>query len=168
MYSIRAEGDVRQLLRKLHGLENVDIRGVSRVLAETIRASTRDRFKNQKGPDGKAWEPSRRVKQSGGVTLTKTAGLKNSIRSSATADGFAVGTNKAYGRTHQLGEPGREVTIRAKTTKGLIFKIGDRWIRKRQVTVNIKIPARPYLGLSEDDMLEIKATLEAAVTNAEE
>ncbi|WP_268600935.1 phage virion morphogenesis protein [Paenibacillus alvei] len=36
-------------------------------------------------------------------------------------------------------------------------------MRKRQVKVNIKIPARPFLGLSEEDMLEIKSMLEAAM-----
>ena len=44
-----------------------------------------------------------------------------------------------------------------------MFRIDGKWIRKRQVTVKVKIPARPFLGLSEDDMQEIKATLEDAL-----
>ena len=40
------------------------------------------------------------------------------------------------------------------------FKIGGQWIRKKQVTIRVHIPARPFLGLSEDDMAEIKGTVE--------
>ena len=36
--------------------------------------------------------------------------------------------------------------------------MNGHWVTKKQV--RIKIPARPYLGLSEDDMQEIKATIE--------
>lgn len=85
------------------------------------------------------------------------------IRAKSDASGFTVGTNTIYASTHQLGEKGRKITIRAKNSKGLVFKIGDRWIRKRQVTVRVKIPARPFLGLSDDDLQEIKGTLEDAL-----
>ncbi|BFH15182.1 virion morphogenesis protein [Paenibacillus dendritiformis] len=162
-YSIRIEGDVRRLMKRLHQMENIDIRGVSLALSESMRTSTLDRFRSEKDPDGKSWETSIRASTENGSTLTDSARLKNSIKSSADGSGFAVGTNLVYARTHQFGEKGRQVTIRAKTSKGLIFKFGDRWIRKRQVKVNIKIPARPFLGLSEEDMLEIKSMLEAAM-----
>ncbi|MEF2968354.1 phage virion morphogenesis protein [Paenibacillus sp. M1] len=160
MYSIRLEGDVRRLMRRLKQLQEVDIRSVNLALAESLRESTRERFKEQKDPEGKVWKQSIRASKEGGTTLTQSAGLKNSIKSKASMDGFAVGTNKIYARTHQFGEKGREVTIRAKTSKGLVFRIGDRWVRKRQVKVNIKIPARPFLGINEADMLEIKGALE--------
>lgn len=161
--SIRIQGDVQRLFKRLRQLEETNIKGVSLALAEALRASTRERFRTQKGPDGKAWKQSIRAAQQGGQTLTDNARLKNSIKSSANGSGFAVGTNLIYARTHQLGEKGRSITIRAKTSKGLVFRIGERWIRKKAVTVKIKIPARPYLGISEDDMLEIKSTLEQAL-----
>ncbi len=161
--SIRLQGDVQRLMKRLRQLENTDIKGVALVLAESLRTSTRERFRTQKGPDDKAWKPSIRASQQGGQTLTDSARLKNSIKSEANGSGFAVGTNLIYARTHQFGEKGRNITIRAKTSKGLVFKIGDRWIRKKAVRVNIKIPARPFLGISEDDMLEIKSTLEQAL-----
>ncbi|WP_018752669.1 phage virion morphogenesis protein [Paenibacillus sanguinis] len=160
MYSIRLEGDVQRLMRRLKQLQEVDIRGVNLALAESLKTSTRERFKEGKDPDGKAWPKSIRADREGGRTLVDSAGLRNSIKSKASMDGFAVGTNKIYARTHQFGEKGRAMTIRAKTSKGLVFKIGNQWIRKRQVKVNIKIPARPFLGINETDMLEIKGTLE--------
>lgn len=155
-YSLRLEGDVRGLMARLKKFENIDKAGISSALSEVVRSSTMERFKAQKDPDEKKWVPSIRAQSEGGVTLTQTAGLKNSIKSKSNASGFAVGTNKVYARTHQFGEPGR--TIRAKTSKGLVFQVNGMWVRTKQV--RLKIPARRYLGLSEDDVKEIKATLE--------
>lgn len=160
MYSIRIEGDTRRLIKKMKKLSDINRSGINQALAESVRTSTRERFKTEKSPEGKQWKKSIRASQNGGVTLTKSAGLKNSIKSTSDGSGFAVGTNKIYAKTHQFGEDGRKITIKAKTSKGLIFKIGDQWIRKKQVVIKVNIPARPFLGLSEEDLSEIKATLE--------
>lgn len=48
--------------------------------------------------------------------------------------------------------------IRARKAKNLRFQVGGQWVSKKQVKVNI--PARPFLGLSDEDMQEIKATTE--------
>ena len=45
-----------------------------------------------------------------------------------------------------------------KRAKNLRFQVGGQWISKKKVKVNI--PARPFLGLSDEDMQEIKATTE--------
>lgn len=156
MYSIRLDGDVRRLMKKLAKLETTDFKSSSLALAEVLRESTRERFKEQKSPDGKAWKTSIRAAAEGGTTLTDSAGLKNSIKSTADGTGFAVGTNKVYARTHQFGEEGR--TIRAKSSRGLRFQVNGQWRNKKKVVV--KIPARPFLGISEEDMQEIKGTLE--------
>ena len=92
----------------------------------------------------------------GGKTLIQSAQLRNSIKSKSDATGFAVGTNVKHAATHQFGEPGR--TIRARRKKALHFQVGGKWVSKKQV--RIRIPARPFLGLSDDDMQEIKATVE--------
>ncbi|MBU5312224.1 phage virion morphogenesis protein [Tissierella carlieri] len=160
MYSIRLDGDVRKLMKKLNKLENIDVKGASFTLSEALRTSTRERFKEQKSPDGKSWTKSIRAISEGGTTLTDKAGLKNSIKSTANSSGFAVGTNKVYARTHQFGEKKR--TIKAKTSKGLRFKVDGEWKNKKEVT--IKIPARPFLGISEEDMREIKGTLEDIIS----
>lgn len=156
MYSIRLDGDVRRLMKKLAKLETVNFKASSLALAEALRESTRERFKQEKSPDGKAWKTSIRAAAEGGTTLTESAGLKNSIKSTADKTGFAVGTNKVYARTHQFGEEGR--TIRAKSSRGLRFQVNGQWRIKKKVVV--KIPARPFLGISEEDMQEIKGTLE--------
>lgn len=57
-----------------------------------------------------------------------------------------VGSNVLYARVHQFG-----ATIRAKSGEYLRFRIGDRWARKQQVTIQ----PRPFLGLSDDDSTEL-------------
>ncbi len=147
-------------MKRLRQLADVNKKGINASIAEAVRGSTVERFRTEKGPDGKKWTKSIRAEQEGGVTLVQSAGLKNSIKSVADASGFAVGTNKIYAATQQLGAKNRRITIRAKTSKGLVFQVEGRWIRKKQVTVRINIPARPFLGLSDEDMEEIKGTLE--------
>lgn len=156
MYDIRLDGDTRAMLRKIRGLSELDRRGINAALAEGVRESTLERFRQGKGPDGRRWRASIRVVQGGGQTLVDTAQLRNSIHTRSDASGFAVGTNVKYAATHQFGEPGR--TIRARRKKCLRFQVGGRWISKKKVRVTI--PARPFLGLSEEDMQEMRATVE--------
>ncbi len=160
--SISLGGDIRKLTGHMRKLKNISFAATNEVLAQIARTSTRDRFREQKAPDGKAWIPSIRVKEEGGVTLTQTSRLKNSIRAKSDDTGFAVGTNVIYARRHQLGDK-KAVLIKAKKKRGLRFQVGGRWITKG--SVKVKIPARPFLGISEDDLLEIKATLEEMVSN---
>lgn len=157
--SIRLDGDVSALLRKMKFYSEVDKKSLNAALAEAARESTLERFRQSRGPDDKKWKTSIRAASTGGKTLIDSAQLRNSIKSYSDEKGFAVGTNVKHGATHQFGEKGR--TIRAKTTRGLRFQAGGRWITKKQVKV--KIPARPFLGLSSKDMEEIKATVEEFV-----
>lgn len=154
--SIRLDGNVSALLRKMRAYSELDKKNLNAALAETVRESTLERFRQSRAPSGKKWKTSIRAATTGGKTLIATAQLRNSIKSYSDETGFAVGTNAKHAATHQFGEPGR--TIRAKTRKGLRFQVGGRWVTKKQVKV--KIPARPFLGLSEGDMQEIKATVE--------
>lgn len=155
-YSIRLEGDVTRLLRKMRSLADVDKKKLNATLAEDTRNATLDRFKHSRGPDGKRWKTSVRASSSGGKTLIQSAQLRNSIKTKSDATGFAVGTNVKHGATHQFGEKGR--TIRAKTAKALRFQAGGQWVTKK--AVRYKVVARPYLGFSDDDQQEMKRTVE--------
>lgn len=157
--SIRLDGDVSALLQKMQAYSELDKRSLNAALAETVRESTLERFRQSRDPSGQKWKTSIRAAATGGRTLIASSQLRLSIKSYSDETGFAVGTNVKHGATHQLGEPGR--TIRAKTKKGLRFQVGGQWVTKKQVKV--KIPARPFLGLSEGDMQEIKATVEEFV-----
>ena len=156
MYDIRLEGDTRAMLRRIRSFSEIDRRSINAALAEGVRESTLERFRQSKGPDGRRWKSSKRAILEGGKTLVKTGQLRNSIHTRSDASGFAVGTNAKHAATHQFGEPGR--TIRVRRKKVLRFQYNGKWVSKKQVRV--KIPARPFLGLSEEDMQEMKATVE--------
>lgn len=115
-------------------------------IGASLVVSTQRRFERGQAPDGSPWPPSIRAMMEGGQTLVDSARLKQSITHIASDTGVEVGTNVLYAATHQFG-----ATIRAKTEAGLTFRIGDAWITKQQVT----IPARPFLGLDENDETEI-------------
>jgi phage gpG-like protein len=159
MYDIRLDGDTQAILRRIRHFSEIDRRGINAALAEGVRESTLERFRQSKAPDGRRWRTSIRAAQEGGRTLIQTAQLRNSIHARSDASGFAVGTNVKHAATHQFGEPGR--TIRARRKKALRFQVNGRWVSKKKV--RIAIPARPFLGLSEEDMREMKATVEEFV-----
>ena len=156
MYSIRLEGDTRRLLKTIKNFSEINKKKINVAIGEAMRESTLERFKQGKDPTGKSWKASIRAAAEGGKTLVKTSQLRNSIRTKSDGSGFAVGTNVKYAATHQFGAQGR--TIRAKKAPYLRFKVGDQWSSVKKV--KISIPARPYLGLSDEDMQEIKATVE--------
>lgn len=158
MSSIKAEltGDAGELLKRLDKMKNLDVRGALNSIAEGLRTSTVERFTDEKSPEGKSWKQSIRAKENGGKTLTQTTQLKTSIRSEVNNTGLAVGTNDIRAATHQFGD---ERTIRAKNKKHLSFQIGGRWVKVASVKVNI--PARPFLGISDEDNQDIKDSLEA-------
>lgn len=157
--SIRLEGDVSALLRRMRAYSEIDRRGLNAALAQSIRESTLERFRQSRDPDGKRWKTSIRAATTNGRTLIDTSQLRNSIKAYSDEKGFAIGTNVKHAGTHQFGVSNR--TIRAKSRKGLRFQVGGKWVTKQQVKVSI--PARPYLGLSSEDMEEIKATVEEFV-----
>lgn len=80
--SIRLDGDVSALLRRMRAYSELDRKNLNAALAETARESTLERFRQSKGPDGKRWKTSIRAAAVGGKTLIKTSQLRNSIKSS--------------------------------------------------------------------------------------
>lgn len=164
MYSIRIEGNVREMLQRTEGLGQIDRKGLNATLGEGVRESTLERFKQSRDLSGKLWARSIRAESEGRKTLIQTSQLRNSIRVESDYTGFAVGTNAKHAATHQLGEPGR--TIRAKRRKALHFQVDGKWVMRKKVT--IRIPARPFLGLSEEDIQEMQDAVEDFISKQEE
>ena len=162
--SMSLGGDIRSLNRHLQKLGNVDYEGLNQSIAESLRTSTRLRFRSGVGPDDKPWKRSLRANDmKKGKTLVETARLRNSIRGRATKELAEVGTNVIYAARHQFGDK-QPMVIKAKKAKALRFKVGGRWVSKKQVTV--QLPARPYLGINEDDREEIKSIMETCLEEA--
>lgn len=156
--NLNVEGDVQRLMTRLGRIAGVDKAGINNAIAEGLRTSTIERFQAEKSPEGKKWKQSIRAREEGGKTLIKSAALRSSIRSEASAEGLAVGTNDIRAATHQFGDTR---IIKAKRKKALRFRVNGRWVSKKEVKVTI--PARPFLGVSEEDEEEIKKLLSQAL-----
>lgn len=116
-------------------------------IARYGESSTRLRFRTQTGPDGQRWRPSLRAQIAGGRTLTMDGHLGDSVGSNYGADWAEWGENRVYAAIHQFGG-----IIRAKAAKALrFFLAGGGFAVVRQVVM----PARPSLGVSDDDANEI-------------
>jgi phage virion morphogenesis protein len=128
-----------------------DKKGLFDAIGAALVTSTAYRFEEGVGPDGYPWKTSFRVKRRGGKTLIDSGRMLNSITHNATAEMVEVGTNVIYAAIHQLGG-----TIEAKGGKDayLTFKLADGTFRR---TKSVAIPARPFLGLDDDDNKEIVA-----------
>ena len=111
-----------------------DTQALMESVGEALRSGTIERFEAEEDPQGKKWKPSARAMAGGGKTLDKESHLKDSIDYAATSDKVMVGSNLPYARIHQLG---------GKTGKGH----------------KVDMPARPYLGVSEEDMDEVRETV---------
>lgn len=120
-------------------------------VGEALVSGTKKRFDEKKDPEGTPWKPSRRALEKGGKTLMHSGRLRRSIDYAATSDKVMVGSNLAYARIHQKGGE-----IKPKKAKKPVFKDSDG----KTVAVDaVTIPARPYLGVSKEDMEEVKSTM---------
>lgn len=142
---ITAKLDARQMtaaltrVRALLGSPGPLMRAIGVGLVDAAQA----RFDKGVDPWGGAW-----AELSPAYAETKTnmrilveAGMRGGLLGSLSfrTEGLSVtvGTNRVYGGVHQFG-----ATIRPKSAKALVFRMGDHLVRVGSVT----IPARPYLG----------------------
>lgn len=152
------QGDKDRLMARLRKLADIRKAEITANIAEELRTSTVLRFQLEKSPEGKPWRTSIRARDQGGKTLTDTGRLKTSILATSDETGLAVGTNTIYAAAHQFG---LKQTIRPKKAKVLRFQIGGKWVSAKEV--HQELPARPFLGLSDDDQAFIKAEFDRAL-----
>jgi phage virion morphogenesis protein len=146
-----------QLARKL-----ADLSGPMDAIGLLVTESVRDNFKRGAGPDGAAWKKSRRAVEQNGQTLVDTGRLRSSITHQAGEDCVVIGTTLPYAAVHQFGGRTAPRVIRAKNGKALVFTIGGRTIFRRAVNhPGSIIPARPFLGVRDEDWPEIEAILQS-------
>ena len=103
-----------------------DLTPFFRDIGEALLNSTRERFRTQTAPDGTPWaalSPGYRArkKKHADLILTLNGYLRGTLNYRVGPREVRIGTPLIYGATHQFGNPRRT------------------------------IPARPWLGLSEDD-----------------
>lgn len=136
--SISIQGDWTRFHNRLNRLTRIDWTGLHQDLGETLLTGTMQRWKRGVDPTGRPWKPSKKPR---GRTLVDNRTLQNSITYRAEPDKVLVGTNVVYARIHQYGG----------------FAGRGR---------KVKIPARPYLGVSHDDLEEMQAIVEDTIKEA--
>ncbi len=112
-----------------------------RDIGEALLNSHHRRFEEQVAPDGTPWAPlspayQAKKKKNKDKILVLDGYLSGLLTYQVSSDGLELGTNRIYGATHQFGAPQRN------------------------------IPARPFLGLSEDDRTEVLEILSDHLTRA--
>lgn len=103
-------------------------------IAEYLHMSVDGRARRQVGPDGAPWAPlsGRTLAKKRGIKILRESGaLLDTLRPQVSNDELLYGTDRIYGAIHQFG--------------GKI----------EQGARTIKMPARPYLGLSPEDEAEV-------------
>lgn len=162
---IKITYDDRQVRQALERLAKAggNMRAAFADIGEYLDLTTRARFDAERGPDGERWGPladstlrramlsgvkrgkgkkRRQLTRRGGGTkagairklagkriLVESGDLRDTLRYRATATGLEFGTDRKYGATHQFGDEARG------------------------------IPARPYLGINDEDRAEILGIL---------
>lgn len=128
-----------------------------------LRTSTRERFDTQLAPDGTPWKPSVRAQLRGGQTLVDHRILRDSYHEDFGEDFAAVGTADVRAGTFQFGRTKPEMV------QGHSRRITQAFGRRLRFPVfqtveahsrNPNIVARPMLGLSAEDRIEIPALAE--------
>lgn len=160
-----------------------DTRDLNEAIAGHMLKSVQRRFEAETGPDGKAWrrlsprtaarrrQGKRRAgkRRGHGHILRDRVRLYKSIVGEADSREARVGTNIVYAAIHQFGgaikRPARQAKIRLRKVGGQTRFAASRHKRAadRDVTIpahTIVMPARPYLGFSDDDRREILAIAE--------
>jgi phage gpG-like protein len=132
-----------------------DPTGLLDIWGALLEASTRRRFDTGTAPGGVPWPPSIRAKLQGGKTLVDKGNLEGSIRYAVRPNELevgidGVGASSKFAYVHQFG-----AHIVPKEAKALRFPLPGGGFA---VVSSVDIPARPFLGIDEDDKLDMKET----------
>ncbi len=159
-FEVEIEIRNEELLAAFRRLEATarDMKPAMERIGRYLEASTRLRFRDQTGPDGERWPPSRRAIEQGGRTLVDTGTLRSSITYDAGRDRVEIGTNVPYAPVHQFG-----ATITPKRARYLKFRTPDGGFVQ---TTRVTVPARPFLGIDDRDEHRILEILEDAIAEA--
>lgn len=149
--SIRVEVDDTAVLARLEAIRvaGANLRPAMASIGRKLKSNVQLGFRAGIDPYGRPWKDP---KGRDGEPLVDSGRLRDSIDYDAGDDQVTIGTNVRYAGVHQFG-----ATIHAKNKPYLMFRMGQRWVRKKQVT----IPQRMFLptdGLPEDwrdDVLDV-------------
>jgi phage virion morphogenesis protein len=142
-------------------------RAMYEAIGGAMDTATRLRFRTGMDPDGKPWKTSQRVIEHGGQTLVLSRHLLDSETHNVLPENSGVewGSNVRYAGVHQEGAT-IHIFARSQQSYRKVNKSGElspKLVKKAKanfaswVTLpeyDIKIPARPYLGINAADLAE--------------
>jgi phage virion morphogenesis protein len=132
-----------EAIAAIEGIAALESHGMLDEVGRLLQESTRNRIRATKtAPDGSGWTPNR----AGTSTLLQSGDLAASIDYAVSGDTLTVGSGEPYARIHQMGG-----TIRPRNAKRLVFMAGNELV----FATKVEIPARPYLGVSDEDRSDI-------------
>ncbi|MEQ1713342.1 MAG: phage virion morphogenesis protein [Hyphomicrobium sp.] len=136
------------VVSKLSRLTSLDRALVLETLGAVVESQTRRRLTSEKtAPDGAAWKPNR----AGTSILVRSGHLLASVHYRVGGGEVRIGSGLIYAAIHQLGG-----TIVPKKARKLVFPgAGGGMV----VVDRVVIPARPYLGVSSANRIEIERVL---------
>ncbi|MDG3575979.1 phage virion morphogenesis protein [Rhizobium sp. YJ-22] len=151
-FEVKEQGLTEALL-KIEGIANAPTEELAEGIGRLVQESTRNRIRSTKtSPAGAAWKANR----AGTAILYRSGALERSIDYVASADSVVVGSGLVYARIHQMGGTIPARKIEPRSAKALAFKVGGRLVFAKSVNMpSVTMPARPYLGLSPDDLTKI-------------
>ncbi len=136
-------------------------------IREYLTRAHRQRFLDQRAPDGTPWAPlspryRKRKQQNADSILVLRGYLMNTLRGVIDDEALAFGTDRPYGAAQHFGaeieHQARDATLYFKRNRD--GSVGNRFVKSGKSDfsqrANIgahstQIPARPWLGTSEDD-----------------
>lgn len=128
--------------RRLAALASEDFQEILESIGSAVESQTRLRLADEKAsPDGAPWSPwstsYARTRTGKHSLLVSEGDLLDSIQYELNGDELEVGSNLVYAATHQFG---------------------DR--RKAFGKIDVTYPARPFLGLSQQNEKDLTALIE--------
>lgn len=143
-------------------------------LGEYLQKSTEQRFTTQTSPDGSAWQKlnakyASRKKYHKDKVLTLRGYLRSGIHYQVTGQtSVVVGSNTEYAAIHQLGgtigQNAQSRKVRYRSVAGRVLFAGkrhksatERWVTRS--AYQVKMPARPFLGISAEDDVRIRGII---------
>ena len=139
-----------------------DLTPAMRAIGDHMAGTTKDRFRDEKAPDGTPWAPLsevtvKRKKRHADKILTERGYLGGSIAYRAGPDFVEVGSPFVYASTHQFGAAKGEFGGVRTSLPGRSFFQPIPWG---------DIPARPFLGVSDEDRDAITGAIQDHIENA--
>lgn len=166
MSSINVTGSTGPIISALDRIAAIgrNPRGVLEAVSFQVIKSTRSRMKAGIDPRGVQWDSYAPLnplyasdKKGSGILLGEGMDLYKNITSYVDGNRLTWGSDLPYSRIHQFGG-----VIRAKNARALVFWMGGIKFQRQAVT----IPARPYLGFTDEDREALVGELEEYLARA--